>query len=149
MGDRLATIDMGRKERSCCAPFGELGPRVAGAEAYTSVPSFILIHPTVWPQYTNVTDRQTGQRSDSIGRIVLQTVAQKPHDQTSRSFLYVLTVAVHGSFILRRHYNISCISGSGFVNDVIFAHNRPSKGDANRMYTQTDSQGGRTARGEV
>jgi len=33
----------------------------------------------VWPQYTNVTDRQTGQRSesDSTGRTVLQTVAQK------------------------------------------------------------------------
>jgi len=32
------------------------------------VPSFILIHPTIWPQYTNVTnraDRQTGQWSDS------------------------------------------------------------------------------------
>jgi len=32
--------------------------------------------------YTNITDkqtdRQTGQRSDSIGRTVLQTVAQKP-----------------------------------------------------------------------
>jgi len=44
----------------------------------TCVPNFILIHPTVWPQYTNVTDRtgQTGQRSDSIGRTVLQTVAQ-------------------------------------------------------------------------
>ena len=51
----------------------------------TCMPSFILIHPTVWPQYTNVTDRQTdrtgrqdrrGQRSDSIGRTVLQTVAQ-------------------------------------------------------------------------
>jgi len=27
----------------------------------TCMPSFILIHPTVWPQYTNVTDRQTGQ----------------------------------------------------------------------------------------
>jgi len=41
------------------------------------MPSFILIHPTVWPQYTNVTDRtgQTVQRSDSIGRTVLQTVA--------------------------------------------------------------------------
>ena len=26
-----------------------------------SVPSVILIHPTVWPQHTNVTDRQTGQ----------------------------------------------------------------------------------------
>jgi len=39
-----------------------------------------LIHPTVWPQYTNVTerqDRQTTQWSDSIGRTVLQTVTQK------------------------------------------------------------------------
>jgi len=50
----------------------------------TSVPSFTLIHPTVWPQYTNITDRQRGQtdttdrqRSDSIGRTVLQTFAQK------------------------------------------------------------------------
>jgi len=25
------------------------------------MPSFILIHPTIWPQYTNVTERQTGQ----------------------------------------------------------------------------------------
>ena len=38
-----------------------------------------FIRPTVWPQYTNITDRteQTGQRPDSIGRTVLQTVAQK------------------------------------------------------------------------
>jgi len=45
----------------------------------TSIPSSILIHPTVWSQYANVTqqDRQTGQRSDSIGRTVLQTVAPK------------------------------------------------------------------------
>jgi len=44
-----------------------------------------LIRPTVWPQYTNVTDRtgqdeqtdrQDRQRSDTIGRTVLQTVAQ-------------------------------------------------------------------------
>jgi len=27
----------------------------------TSMPSFILIHRTVWPQYTNVSDKQTGQ----------------------------------------------------------------------------------------
>ena len=35
----------------------------------TSMPSFILIYPTVWPQYTNVTlqtDRQDRQRSNSI-----------------------------------------------------------------------------------
>jgi len=48
------------------------------------MPTFILIRPTVWPQYNNVTDRtgrtgQTGQRSDSIGRTVLQTVAQTLH----------------------------------------------------------------------
>jgi len=38
-----------------------------------------LIHATVWPQYTNVTDRQDRQdrqRSDSIGQTVLQTVTQ-------------------------------------------------------------------------
>ena len=35
-----------------------------------------LIHPTVWPQYTNVADRTDRQRSDSIGRTVLQTVAK-------------------------------------------------------------------------
>jgi len=55
----------------------------------TAMPGFILIHPTVWPQYTNGTDRQdrtestdkTGQRSNSLGRTVLQTVAPKlkPH----------------------------------------------------------------------
>jgi len=49
----------------------------------TCMTSFILIHLTVWRQYTNVTDRQaeqtdrTGQRSDSIGRNDLQTVAEK------------------------------------------------------------------------
>jgi len=46
----------------------------------TCKPSFILIRPTVWLQCTNVTDRQTGQtdrqRSDSIGRTVLETVAK-------------------------------------------------------------------------
>jgi len=50
----------------------------------TSVPSVILIYPTVCPQHTNVTDgtdrqtdRQTEQWSDSIARTVLQMVAQK------------------------------------------------------------------------
>jgi len=45
----------------------------------TSVPSGILIHPVVWPQYTNVTNRtgQDRQWSDRIGRTVLQTAAQK------------------------------------------------------------------------
>jgi len=64
---------------------------VARDEAYLHA-KFHLdpIHPTVWPQCTNVTDRQDRQtdrqtrqtvrqdrqRLDSIGRTVLQTVAQ-------------------------------------------------------------------------
>ena len=44
----------------------------------TCTPRFILIRPTVWPQCTNVTYRtDRTERSDSIWRTVLQTVAQK------------------------------------------------------------------------
>jgi len=51
----------------------------------TYVPSFIVIHPTVWLQYTNVTERterqteRTGQRTDSIA------VGQKL-DATSKEY---------------------------------------------------------------
>jgi len=54
------------------------------------MPSFILIRQTVWPQYTNVTDRQTGQdrqRSDSIGRTVLQMGAQKRKPNTTKAHI--------------------------------------------------------------
>jgi len=44
----------------------------------TSVPSGILIHPTIWPQYTNVTDRQTGHRFCSIGEPVLVSCNCRP-----------------------------------------------------------------------
>jgi len=81
IGDRLATIDMGRKlggVGGAGSPSNTMWPEPRP----TSVPSFILVHPTVWPQYTNVTDRQTAQteqdrqRFDSIEQTVLQTVAQ-------------------------------------------------------------------------
>ena len=35
----------------------------------TSTPSFILIHPAVWPQYTNVTDRTGQDRQTDNGPI--------------------------------------------------------------------------------
>jgi len=38
----------------------------------TCTPSFTLIHPTFWPQYTKVTDRQDRERSDSIWRTVFR-----------------------------------------------------------------------------
>ena len=65
MGDRLATRDMSQKVGlGCCAHFpGELGPHQTqcrlGQGLPPSIPSGILMHPTVWAlaQYTNVTDR--------------------------------------------------------------------------------------------
>jgi len=51
MGDRLATIDMGRKE-GVVPLWGELGPHLTQCclGRGTSLPSGILIHPAVWPQ---------------------------------------------------------------------------------------------------
>jgi len=49
----------------------------------TCMPSFMLIHPTVWPRYINITDWTDRQRSDSKGRTVLQMVAQKLHQLTT------------------------------------------------------------------
>jgi len=50
----------------------------------TSVPSGILIHPSIQPfgyntptSQTDGQDRSTGQRSDGIGRTTLQAAAQK------------------------------------------------------------------------
>jgi len=39
----------------------------------TSVPSGVLIHPTIWPQYTNVTDRQDRYE----GMLMIQHKAEK------------------------------------------------------------------------
>ena len=80
--NRLATIDMGQNVGGCCAPFLERGAgspcnAMSPGPRPTALPGGILIHPAVWPQYTNVTDRTDRQRSHSIGRTVLQTVAQQ------------------------------------------------------------------------
>jgi len=61
---------------------GELGPHLKimwHGPRPNSTSSGILIHPTVWQQYTNVTDRndrETMVQQDRANR--LQTVAQKP-----------------------------------------------------------------------
>jgi len=80
MGDSLATIDMDRKKGAAVPLSGGAGSpsnTMWPGPRPTSMPSFILVHPTVWPQYTNVTDMQTRQDNGSdSGRTVLQTVAQ-------------------------------------------------------------------------
>jgi len=66
------------------------------AEAYLRAKfQLIGLRPTVWPQCTNVTDRtgqdRHGQRTHSIGRIVLQTVAQKRFALRYRTYVTVLS----------------------------------------------------------
>jgi len=65
----------------------------------TCMPSFILIRPTVWQNtpmsQTGQTDRQ---RTDSIGRTVLQTVAQKVNTPIAIPYLLV-----HGQVALARY----------------------------------------------
>ena len=85
MDDRLDTIDMGRKEvGGCCAHFVELGLYLTQCGLGRDLPPYQVtswsIQPFVHNTRTSQTDRQTGQRrqrSDSIGRTVLQTLAQK------------------------------------------------------------------------
>jgi len=73
MGDRLTTIDMTWPKSGdllCSFRGGELGPNLTQCRLGqalprgTSLPSGILIYPSVWPQYTNVADRQTGQTNN-------------------------------------------------------------------------------------
>jgi len=49
----------------------------------TCTPSFILIHPAVWPQYTNVTDRTGGQTVRQTDRIKRQD--RKRSDSIARN----------------------------------------------------------------
>jgi len=106
----LATTDIGRKLGAPSAfGEGELGPHLMQCgwpgSRLNCVPSFILIHPTVWPQYTNVTDRtdttdrQTDrQRSDSIGRTVLQPVAQNHQFLSTPHYLPVVLTVYFNDF---------------------------------------------------
>jgi len=96
---RLATIDMGRKLGGGCAPIwgGEAG---SPSSTYLHVkchldPSNRLA--TIHQRYRQreQTDRQAGrQRSDSIGRTVLQTIAPKSVGLTSSTPLKILNTSI-------------------------------------------------------
>ena len=142
MGDRLVTVDMGRKKGDLLCPFPGAGsPCVRGRGLYLCAkfhldPSDRLAKMHQRHRQTDRTDRQDNGPTASGESFYKRS----PKNRTTKLHELFCTCG-RGSIVLRRHYNISCISGSGFVNDVIFAHNRPSKGDANRMYTETDSPG--------
>jgi len=73
MGRKLGAVPFFRGESWVPSNTMWPGPRP------TCMQSFILIHPTIWPQqaYTNVTDRTEQDRQTTVystGRTVLQTV---------------------------------------------------------------------------
>jgi len=75
----LATTDIGQKVEGllCPFPWGRGGGSPYKTKSRpTSVPSGILIHPAIWPQYTNVTDRQDNS-PEAQGEPLLLTVTQK------------------------------------------------------------------------
>ena len=86
------------------------GPRT------TSVSSGILIHPTVWRQYTNVidtqSDKQDRRRSDSIGRTVLQTVEP----------FYKRSPKIKTSLEIRREAGMHCCNSIA-LRLIILLHN--------------------------
>jgi len=117
MGDRARAKSGG----GCYAPFrggaGSPYNTMSPGPRPTSVPSGILIHPTVWPQYTNdtdrQTDRQTGQRCRSIGRTV--NCNGRPIENTSVVLSYTLTttqkVVLQSNGLTLYHFVKWCASG--------------------------------------
>jgi len=67
----------------------------------------------------------------SVWTTVFMSVRSKITFQNFMNFFVHVTCS-HGSVILSRQCNTLCTSG--FVDDVMFARNRPGKGDANMAY---------------
>ena len=109
MGHRLATIDMSQKVGATVPlSVGLAGSRtMSPGSRPTSVSSGIVIHPTVWPQYTDVTNRQdkqtgqTRQRSRSVGRTV--SCNGRPQTRVCTMLRYTHK---NGSDVVRRKFDV-------------------------------------------
>ena len=94
----------------------------------TCIQNFILIHPTVWPQYTNVTDRR--DRRDRTDRQENGPIAQgepfykrSPKNHMSKLRDIFCTCCLWpwlGPPLTTMQY---ILRTSGFVDDVIISHN--------------------------
>jgi len=69
------------------------------------MPSFILIHPTVWPQYANVTDRQDRQTDSQTDRPTDRQTNKWP-DSTGRANRFWATVCK----TVRPMLSVRCLS---------------------------------------
>jgi len=104
-----------------------------------------------WPWVTVITRNQLYYYFASVGSEVLRwacsyvcmSVRSHTSKTTSPNFI---KFSVHDwpwlgrTVLLRRQCNKLCTSG--FVDDIMFGHNRPGRGDASRVYIQSDSPGG-------
>jgi len=100
----LATADMDRKLGACATlGEGELGPHLTRCGQGRGLPACQVSSGSVQPFGHNTPTLQTGQerqRSHSIGRIVLQTVAQKV--KTTGSYLLkIYNLAVQAADVYR------------------------------------------------
>ena len=77
MGDRLATIDMGQKLGAVPWGAGSLSNTMSPGPRPTSVPSGILINPTVWHNTPKLQRDREDNGSVAQGEPCLVTVAQK------------------------------------------------------------------------
>jgi len=153
MGDRFATIDVGRKV-GAAQPHPFLGGAgfpsntMSPGPRPTSIPSDILIHPTVWPQYTNVTDKQDRQTDNGPITQGEPFYKRSPKNHTSVANFIKVFVHLNCGRVLVLFW-LQCNTlwrklTSSFVDDVMFAHNHSGKGNANKAYAQSNSPEGRT-----
>jgi len=78
----------------------------------TCMPSFILMHPTVWPQYANVTDR-TGQVNCLIA---LHRANRFTNGRPKTQFWIAIKTKVLGNQWTRHTVNSSHVTRSLFIN---------------------------------
>ena len=125
---RLATIHGPRSAGAAVPPFwgdGSPSNTMSPGLGPTSMPSFILIHPTVWPQYTNVTDRQDRRDRQTTDRYHranrFQTVAQRAIQSYDCMYPSGKDPAYSGPIRLRPFYSRPIAlteEGRNLVNDV-------------------------------
>ena len=101
---RLATIDMGRK-LGAPPPFwgggsGSPSNTMWPGVRRTCTPSFILIHPTVWLQYTRQTDRTGQDRLYVPHRVGQDTVVGLARLTLQSQLLYFLITPHSSSVVL-------------------------------------------------
>jgi len=106
--------------------------RVYSTDNEPLVSSIFIVHTTF---YIHFAPSEGVNYCDKHVCMSVGCMSQKSQVQTSWNFLYVLTVA------MTRSSSDDTLCTSGFVDNVMFAHNRPGIIDPSRAYTQGRTRG--------